>query len=61
MSDKYNAYVRIDNDWEQFGDEPSSDVSVPTTTSADEGKFLSVDANGHPVWVNVPQAEDLSF
>lgn len=34
---------------------------IPASTTADEGKFLRVDASGNPVWHTVPNANGGSF
>lgn len=37
------------------------DSGLPECTTADAGKFLTVDSTGVPVWTSVPNAEEASF
>ena len=39
----------------------SVDNPLPSSAQADSGKFLVVDSNGNPAWVEVPEAEDETF
>lgn len=46
---------------DNIDDSSSTNKFVPTSSQADSGKFLRVNAQGNAVWESVPQAEDNTF